>query len=481
MLFQSSEFLLFFCSFFTVYWLLFRWHRLQNLLTLVASYVFYGWWAPRLLLLIWATSALNFVAAMRIERSQSSVTRKYWLIVSLAMNLATLGFFKYYNFFAAELEQLLSLAGMSSVKSLRLEIILPVGISFYTFQAISYTVDVFHRRIAAAREPVLFFTYIAFFPQLVAGPIERAGHLLSQFEAPREFNYRYAVRCSRLLLWGFFKKLAVADSCATVVDRVFSNPDAYSGWHLLAGTVAFAVQIYGDFSGYSDIARGTSGLLGIHMMENFRFPYFSRSPAEFWRRWHISLITWFRDYVYVPLGGNRCGVLRSRLNVLIVFLLSGLWHGASRTFLAWGLINGILVLLIPSVHSKPPQAVARSNERTVVVVTKTLVMFLITCCCWIFFRAATLEDAWAYLLRMVVDSVKHPGGILVTVRWYVLKEWCIWPIFVLFGVEWLEFQGKWSFDWFPRAFRWCVYLFAASLIVWSAFCRDASEFLYFQF
>jgi alginate O-acetyltransferase complex protein AlgI len=300
MLFQSPQFFLFFCLFFPLYWTLARWLRLQNLLTLIASYTFYGWWDPRLLLLIVATSGFDFCSAIQIEQSASESRRRAWLRASLVFNLSILGFFKYYNFFAGELEQLLKHTGLAEPGSLRLDIILPVGISFYTFQTLSYSVDVFNRKLPAARDPVLFFTYIAFFPQLVAGPIERATHLLPQFTAPRVFSHRDAVRSSRLLLWGFFKKLAVADSCAIVVDRIFTAPDQYSGWHLLAGAIAFSLQIYGDFSGYSDIARGTAGLLGVDLMENFRFPYFSQSPAEFWRRWHISLSTWFRDYVYIP-------------------------------------------------------------------------------------------------------------------------------------------------------------------------------------
>jgi len=481
MLFQSPEFFLFFGLFFALYWLLGRWHRLQNLLTLVASYVFYGWWDPRMLLLIAASSAVDFCVAIRIERTQVDSHRRNWLLASLAFNLSILGFFKYYNFFAQELEQLLKLAGLPAPESLRLDIILPVGISFYTFQTLSYSVDVFHRRMSAARDPVLFFTYIAFFPQLVAGPIERAGHLLPQFAAPRVFSYPNAVRCSRLLLWGFFKKLAVADSCAVVVDRVFTAPDTFSGWHLLAGSVAFALQIYGDFSGYSDIARGTAGLLGIDLMENFRFPYFSQSPAEFWKRWHISLSSWFRDYVYIPMGGSRCGVLRSHLNVVLVFLLSGLWHGASRTFVSWGLINGLLVLAISSASSIRGIPVGNANPLRFAAFAKILATFLITCCCWVVFRSNSVSEASHYLLRMAADCSAHPGGILVAFRWYLFREWCTWPAVLLLAVEWLAFRGLWNFDRLPAALRWLVYLVGASLTMWSAFCRDASEFLYFQF
>lgn len=478
MLFQSPQFLLFFLLFFPAYWALKSNLRLQNLLTLAGSYVFYGWWDWRLLGLIGLTSGFDFIAALKIDRSGDESVRRRWLQCSLCFNLTILGFFKYYNFFAAELQQLLHSAGIADV-DLRLNILLPVGISFYTFQTLSYTVDVFRRQMSAARDPIAFFAYIAFFPQLVAGPIERAQHLVPQFTAGRQFEYRSAVASARLVLWGFFKKLAVADACAPFVDRCFQVDAQVSGWLLMAACVAFAFQIYGDFSGYSDIARGTAGLLGINLMQNFRFPYFSESPAEFWRRWHISLSSWFRDYVYIPLGGGRQGKGRARLNVLLVFGLSGLWHGAAWTYVVWGLLNGVLVLATSDRRSTLDDA--RSVLPSPTRVLRMLGTFVLITGGWLFFRAHSIEHAFNCVRTMLADVVLHPGGILPVVKGLALHEYWPWLVLLIVVPEWFAFRGGLTPDVLPRFFRWGIYVALCSLIAWTAFCRPASEFLYFQF
>jgi len=478
MLFQSPQFLIFFLLFFPAYWALKNSLRLQNLLTLAASYVFYGWWDWRLLGLIGLTSGFDYVAALQIDQSGNERIRRAWLRSSLCFNLTILGFFKYYNFFAAELQQLMHSVGIVGV-DLRLNILLPVGISFYTFQTLSYTVDVFRRQMSAARDPVAFFAYIAFFPQLVAGPIERAQHLVPQFTAKRHFEYSSAVASARLVLWGFFKKLAVADACAPFVDRCFQADAQVSGWLLMAASVAFVFQIYGDFSGYSDIARGTAGLLGINLMQNFRFPYFSESPAEFWRRWHISLSSWFRDYVYIPLGGGRQGKRRASLNVLLVFGLSGLWHGAAWTYVVWGLLNGVLVLITNERRNTEDDDHAIWPAPTRVL--RMLGTFVLITGGWLFFRAHSVEHALTCVRAMLSDVVQHPGGGLPVLRGLALRESWPWLVLLMVVPEWFAFSRGLKMDVLPRGVRWGVYVGLCSLIAWTAFCRPASEFLYFQF
>ena len=335
MLFNSVEFLFFLPVVFLLYWLVFKKLRWQNLFIVAASYVFYGWWNWRFLGLIFLASATAYVCGLLIERFGEKRRRaaKWTVGLSLAVSLGILGTYKYFNFFASNLKAILESIGLHP-DWVTLELVLPVGISFYTFQAVGYVIDVYRGRVAACRNVVDFFAFLSFFPQLVAGPIERAPNLLPQFLAPRRFDYRQAVDGMRQMLWGFFKKMAVADSCASSVDYIFSHYTEVGGINLLAGAVLFSFQMYGDFSGYSDIALGSAKLFGIRLMQNFNFPYFSRSIAEFWSRWHISLSTWFRDYVYIPLGGNRHGKSATIRNTIIVFMVSGFWHGADWTFIS---------------------------------------------------------------------------------------------------------------------------------------------------
>jgi D-alanyl-lipoteichoic acid acyltransferase DltB (MBOAT superfamily) len=339
MSFNSIDFAIFLPIVFVLYWFVMnRRIWLQNGLLLIASYIFYGWWDWRFLTLIIFSTIVDFWVGIGLEKENKSRKRKILLWISILVNIGFLGFFKYYNFFLENFISAFSFFGAEfSIRSLN--IILPVGISFYTFQTLSYTIDVYKRRVKPTHDFVAFSTYVSFFPQLVAGPIERASNLLPQFYSSRKFVYQEATDGLRQILWGLFKKVVIADNCAPYVNQIFSNPSDFSGSTLILGAFFFAFQIYGDFSGYSDIAIGTSRLFGFNLMQNFNFPYFSRDIAEFWRRWHISLSTWFRDYVYIPLGGSRVSVSKSIRNTFIIFIISGFWHGANWTFIFWGLLN----------------------------------------------------------------------------------------------------------------------------------------------
>lgn len=342
MLFNSVEFLLFLPVVFLLYWYVFRPLRWQNLFVVMASYVFYGWWDWRFLILIAFTTLCSYISGILLERAEGKRIRQKWIsAANIIINLSILGVFKYYDFFGENFSALLRLFGMEA-DWVTLNIILPVGISFYTFQALSYTIDVYQHRIKPTHDITAFFAFISFFPQLVAGPIERATNLLPQMLKERTFNYAQAVDGCRQILWGFFKKMVIADNCALAVGQIWDSYTEQSGFMLLMGGFFFTFQIYGDFSGYSDIAIGTARLFGINLMRNFNYPYFSRDIAEFWRRWHISLTTWFRDYIYIPLGGSRCSRWKVMRNTLIIFLVSGFWHGANWTFIVWGAYHALL-------------------------------------------------------------------------------------------------------------------------------------------
>ena len=341
MVFNSIEFAIFLPLVFALYWFVFnRSVRIQNLFIVIVSYIFYGWWDWRFLFLIAFTSFCSWGSGLLIQKYRTQGKKaKAVSTTNIVLNLAILGVFKYYDFFATSFAHVF-LGGKTD--GLLLNIVLPVGISFYTFQALSYSIDVYKGKIEPTKDMVEFFAYVSFFPQLVAGPIERATNLLPQFQRPRTFDVSQAVDGSRQILWGLFKKMAVADKCAVFVNEIFSTYQSQSGSSLLLGAIMFAFQIYGDFSGYSDIAIGTSKLFGIKLMRNFNVPYLSRDIAEFWRRWHISLTTWFRDYIYIPLGGSRCSKAKIVRNTFVIFLVSGLWHGANWTFLAWGAYHAVL-------------------------------------------------------------------------------------------------------------------------------------------
>ena len=345
MLFNSIEFIIFLPIVFFLYWFVFPQRKIQNLLTVVASYIFYGWWDWRFLVLIAFTSACSFGSGVLMSRHKDDErTRIIISAANIIINIGILAIFKYYNFFVDNLIYLFEKIGYH-LDFVTINIILPVGISFYTFQALSYTIDVYRRKINATTDIVEFFAFISFFPQLVAGPIERATNLLPQFQKKRNFNYEQAVDGMRQMLWGFFKKVVVADNCAFFVNRYWDLYEDFSGVSLLALAVLFTFQIYCDFSGYSDIAIGCARLFGVNLMRNFNFPYFSRSIPEFWRRWHISLMTWFRDYVYFPLGGSRCSKWKNVRNIFVVWGISGLWHGANWTFIFWGIFHACLLVI----------------------------------------------------------------------------------------------------------------------------------------
>ncbi len=413
MLFNSIEFAIFFLTLFVIYWQITS-LPLRNTFLLIASYVFYGWWDYRFLGLILLSSCVDFSIAIAIERSTSS-RRRWWLLCGcLVFELGMVAVFKYFNFFIESAHALILMCGFTPHLT-TLQIILPVGISFYTFQTLSYVIDVYRRQMPAERNLVNFLAYVSFFPQLVAGPIERATNLLPQFRTLKKFSEPECVAGLKQILWGLFKKVAIADRCAPLVNRIFESYTEQSSPLLALGAVLFAFQIYGDFSGYSDIAIGIGRMLGFRLMRNFNYPYFSRDIAEFWRRWHISLSTWFRDYVYLPLGGSRAGRWRSLVNVFIVFLLSGFWHGANWTFIFWGFLNALYFV---------PLYLAGTNRRhldeigtdrwwpTVQESLQILMTFTLTCIAWVFFRAESIAQAFDYLRRMSQCTISVPGVAL---------------------------------------------------------------------
>lgn len=479
MLFNSLDFAVFLPLVFLLYWALRGVHRhAGNIILLVASYVFYGWWDPRFLTLIAFSTVLDFVLGRAIQDTLDPSRRKLLLWTSLVVNLGLLAYFKYFNFFLAELNGAFAFFGQP-LDTARLDIVLPVGISFYTFQTLSYTLDIYKKQLTATRDPIAFATFVSFFPQLVAGPIERASNLLPQFATPRIFSRAAATDGMRQILWGLFKKVVIADNCAEQVDRIFGDHELAKGSTLLLGAVLFAFQIYGDFSGYSDIALGTARLFGFQLMRNFAFPYFSRDIAEFWRRWHISLTTWFRDYLYIPLGGSRGGTGMKVRNTFIIFLVSGFWHGANWTFIVWGALNAIYFL---------PLLLAKRNRKNLGIVAegrwlpslndvgRMLITFLLTCVAWVFFRAPDVTTALAYLNGMVTPSLFSVPEI---------GQPMLAPLLLLFiGVEWCGREGAYALErlglqW-PRVLRWSAY--SAIILLMGLFMRtEEVPFIYFQF
>lgn len=472
MSFVSVAFLVFLPLVFLLYWAVQRWHGWQNVCLLVASYVFYGWWDWRFLILILITSLSSFVSGIFIERSEM---RRWWLVGNIVLNLGILGVFKYYGFFADNLNLLLTQFGLS-LDMPTWRIILPVGISFYTFQSLSYSIDVYRGKLPATKDVVAFCTYIAFFPQLVAGPIERATNLLPQMLGARRFDYIESVDGLRRILWGFFKKLVVADNCAFAVNQIWDNYADANAMTLLCGMVLFTFQIYGDFSGYSDIAIGTAKLFGIRLMENFRLPYFSRTIGEFWRRWHISLMTWFRDYLYIPLGGSRSGASRTVLNVLIVFLLSGLWHGANWTFVVWGAYNAVLIILgrwLWKLQTGKDELVGWKD------LWQVCITFVLVTLGWVVFRADSPSDVVGYLSSLADALLSSNIGMAAYGKVAIL--YCV----LLVVVEWiqrrrlcpLQLDGCWLGRY--RWSRWLVYYLVLMLAFFGR--GEQQTFIYFQF
>ena len=477
MLFNSIEFAIFLPIVFLLYWFVFnRSLKLQNIFIVVASYVFYGWWDWRFLFLIAFTSACSFGAGLLIEKYRGTPRKaKAVNVVNIVLNLLILGIFKYYDFFVTSFADAF-LGGKT--EGLLLKVILPVGISFYTFQALSYSIDVYRGKLEPTRDIIQFFAFVSFFPQLVAGPIERATNLLPQFGKPRTFEYEEGIDGLRQILWGLFKKMVVADNCAIYVDQVFSTYQTHSGSTLLLAAIFFAFQIYGDFSGYSDIAIGTSKLFGIKLMRNFNVPYFSRDIAEFWRRWHISLTTWFRDYVYIPLGGSRCSKAKIIRNTLVIFLVSGLWHGANWTFIAWGAFHALLFLplVLLGKNRKYRNTVAEGHILPSLKETgQMLLTFFLVTFGWIIFRAESIGQAVSIFSRIF-------GSSLISLPFlYVGTKKAALFILLMLLVEWFFREKRFALD-FGGVPKWIPIVVNYSLIlVILEFAAHSQSFIYFQF
>ncbi len=484
MLFNSYEFLLFLPIVFLLYWFVFKSKRWQNLLVVVASYVFYSWWDWRFLLLIVFTSLCSYASGLLLEQYEGRRgIQKTISAANIVINLAILGFFKYYNFFVDSLSSLMSGVFGYELGWVTLKIILPVGISFYTFQALSYSIDVYKHSIKATHDPIEFFAYISFFPQLVAGPIERATNLLPQFQKERRFDYAKSVDGLRQMLWGFFKKLVVADNCAAIVNQYWGQYQELSGLMLLILGILFTFQIYCDFSGYSDIAIGCARLFGIDLMRNFNFPYFSRSIPEFWRRWHISLTTWFRDYIYFPLGGSRCSKWKTIRNVFIVWGVSGLWHGANWTFVCWGLYHAVIlniynILGINTKRQDEPKIVGWGrhfwfNYKDFARIPLTFVLAVFG---WIIFRAESMTQAVDFFSTMFTSGfLKGPV--------FGRQELILCAILML--IEWLQRDKQHALQFGDiklfqsRIVRWGVYYLLLMAIAY--FAGASQTFIYFQF
>ena len=472
MVFNSLAFLVFFAVVSVAYRLLP--HRGQNWLLLVASYVFYGWWDWRFAGLLAATSFFSWGSGLIIAacRERGNGRGAWWASFgNIALNLGILGFFKYWNFFAESFAALFGSVGLGLEPRL-LQIVLPVGISFYTFQALSYSIDVYRGTMEPTRDWVDFFAFVAFFPQLVAGPIERAGHLLPQMENPRAVTGEGVRSGAWLAAWGLFKKVVVADNLSVLVDGVFGAPGA-SGAMGLVAVYAFAMQIYCDFSGYSDIARGVARMMGFDLMENFRLPYFAKNPKEFWARWHISLSTWLRDYVYIPLGGNRKGPRRQTLNLFLTMLLGGLWHGAAWTFVAWGAFHGALLAAWHGWTRRRKAKSAGDSGRWAWV--RRAGMFHLACLGWVFFRAGSFGDAWTVVSRVFTGwgwDVRA-ANMLTTL---VLLCWPLWAVQALQGATG-DMEAPRRLSPVPKAALWLV---MALMFVWLA-NTGGGAFIYFQF
>lgn len=482
MFFNSIDFAIFLPIVFLLYWFVLK-NKLksQNALIAIASYVFYGWWDWRFLSLILFSTIVDYLIGRFLLKENDQPKRKVFLWISIAVNLGFLGFFKYYNFFLDNFISAFTFFGYA-IKGNSLNIILPVGISFYTFQTMSYTIDVYKRKLEPTKDFIAFTAFVSFFPQLVAGPIERATNLLPQFYKKREFNYTQAVEGMRQILWGLFKKVVIADNCAEYANIIFNGSENLSGSALIIGALFFTFQIYGDFSGYSDIAIGTSRLFGFNLMKNFSFPYFSRDIAEFWRRWHISLSTWFRDYLYIPLGGSRGGLWMKIRNTFIIFIVSGFWHGANWTFIVWGALNAFyfLPLLLRGNNRNNLDVVAQNSFLpSIKELFQVLLTFSITVLAWIFFRADNMTHAVDILSEIFSSSTftipdfakRHKAFFFV-------------PLIAIFiFVEWLgrredfalsRIEHKWK-----KPVRNLVYYSVLIAIV--TYAGQEQQFIYFQF
>ncbi|MGB7337830.1 MAG: MBOAT family protein [Phototrophicaceae bacterium] len=478
MSFISPEFVVFFCIVLPAFFILK--HRVRWILLLLVSYFFYAYGNIQYVPLIAFSTVVDYVAARRIHHhDKNEQQRRLWLVMSIIVNLGVLFTFKYFNFFNE------SAAVAFGYTPLTHSLILPIGISFYTFQSMSYTIDVYRRDLLPETNFGIMATYVAFFPQLVAGPIERATNLLPQFHQEQTFDEDRAVSGLQLILWGFFKKVVIADRLAIYVNAVYNNVDEYSGAILILATLFFTFQIYCDFSGYSDIAIGTARIMGFDLMENFRQPYFSQSIREFWGRWHISLSTWFRDYLYIPLGGNRVGLWRNLINLFIVFVVSGLWHGAGWTFIIWGVLHGLAIVLIGLLrHYKIDLMPGKS---ALMVLLRIIVTFIFVSFAWIFFRANSLADAHYIVSHLLIfDSSQN---IIAPFAEALLSEQIEFIlsfllIAILIGFDFFDARITLPriFAGIPMIFRWGAYYSLIAAVLFSGlYGAGASQFIYFQF
>lgn len=476
-LFNSIHFAIFLPVVFFLYWFVFKKLSHQNILLLVASYFFYACWDVRFLFLLMFSTFLDYYTGIRMHEARNPGGKKFWFWLSIGINLGFLGFFKYYNFFVESFAEALSSGGIH-IDVWTLNVILPVGISFYTFHGLSYVIDIYYDRIKPEKNFVDYSVFVSFFPLLVAGPIERATHLLPQIQRERKFDYGRMVDGLRQVLWGLFKKIVIADNCAEYANIIFNDSANQSGSTLALGALFFTFQIYCDFSGYSDIALGVARMLGIDLLRNFAFPYFSRDIAEFWRRWHISLSTWFRDYLYIPLGGSKGGTWMKVRNTFIIFLVSGFWHGANWTFIVWGLLNALyfMPLLLTNMNRNNIGTVAEGRilptigEFFAMVITFSLTVFA-----WIFFRAESLTHAFSYIGSMFDASLFTkptilPMALMILLPAFILVEWI--------GREQQYALAKLGFKW-PRPIRWSFYYVLILCIL--MFMGKEQEFIYFQF
>ena len=480
MLFNSIAYLLFIPTVFLLYWFVFQKNlRVQNLVLLISSYVFYGWWDYRFLSLIFLSTIVDYFVGLKIHNGKDKKTKKSYLWISVFFNLGLLGFFKYFNFFIDSLSELFSFFGLSNNYS-TLQIILPVGISFYTFQTMSYTLDIYYGKLKPTKDFITFATFVSFFPQLVAGPIERARNLLPQMNTKRSFKYMQGIEGLRLILWGLYKKVVIADSLGLHVNMIFDDYPSYNGGVLCIGLIYFSFQIYCDFSGYSDIAIGTAKLLGLELMSNFKFPYFAKSLPEFWKRWHISLSTWFRDYLYIPLGGSKKGKIITIKNLFIVFIISGMWHGASWTFIIWGLVHVIFYIpstIKPGNHFyekglKDNKSFLKSLKR-IFQAGKT---YLFTTLSWVFFRSENITDALGYLMNTFKNfdfPESNRGGILFILLLIFIEKFIHKNERDLFTIKWIRSKK------IKQLLRIFIYYgMVASIFHFSKFEKP---FIYFQF
>jgi len=477
MFFNSIAFAIFLPIVFFLYWFVFnKTKSTQNALLIVASYYFYSCWDWRFLFLLVFSTFLDYYTGIQIEKGKSERSRKFWFWLSILVNLGFLGVFKYYNFFAASFSDLLNSAGIQASPIL-LNVILPVGISFYTFHGLSYVIDIYYKRIKAEYNFVDYSLFVSYFPLLVAGPIERATHLLPEIKVKREFDLEKAKEGIYQIVWGLVKKVIIADTCATYANAIFDNYTSMNSFSLVLGAIYFAFQIYGDFSGYSDIALGVSKLFGLDLLRNFNYPYFSRDIAEFWRRWHISLSSWFRDYLYIPLGGSKGGIWMKIRNTFIIFVVSGFWHGANWTYLAWGFINAVyfLPLLLSNNNRNNMDAFElKFDFNSAKIVMSIFCTFFLTCIAWVFFRAKTITDAVLYLKR-IIYSEEFKIQFLANDR----SNYELIPLIGLFVL--IEWNSRNRMEPLSGKKSTLKLAFAIAAIIMFGTFSDYKEFIYFQF